>query len=212
MRILLVDDHVLFREALVPVLRRLDSEVSVVEASTEDEAVAALQFYADIDLVMLDLGLPGTSGLALLNELRRCLPEAPIAIVSGERNPEVIRQAIDAGVRGFIPKTIGTQGLSNALRSVLDGEVFLPLDLLSAEADTAGANALATTTKTEVLTPRQLEVLQMLSNGLPNKSIATSLDLSEGTIKLHVSAILRSLHAKNRTEAVAEARRRGLVS
>jgi DNA-binding NarL/FixJ family response regulator len=184
MRILIIDDHVLFREALVPVLRRLDNEVSVVEASTEDEAIAAMTFYDDIDLVMLDLGLPGAGGLALLDELGRCLPDTPVAIVSGERSPEIIRQAIDAGARGFIPKTIGTQGLRNALRSVLGGEVFLPLDLLSAESDTAGADTLAPTKEPTMLTRRQFEVLQMLSNGLPNKSIATGLDLSEGTVKL----------------------------
>ncbi len=210
MQILIIDDHTLFRQALVPLLKDLDRDVLVIEASTELEAEAAIGCYQALDLIILDLGLPGKGGIDLLYSLREKVPAIPIVILSGESNPKVVRETIDAGARGFIPKTVGVQGLKNAMHLVLDGETYFPLSLLSDE----GTNAKAYPPDIDgnsLLTPRQMHVLELLAKGLPNKSIARQLDVSEGTVKLHVSAILRVFGIQNRTEAVLAANRRGLL-
>jgi two-component system nitrate/nitrite response regulator NarL len=210
MRILVVDDHTLFREALIPLLKGLADGVSVIEASTDAEAVAATRFYDDLQLIVLDLGLTGKPGVEGLHALRESVPGVPVVILSGETDPRIIRETIDAGARGFIPKSIGIQGLHNALNSVLKGEIYLPLALLTEESGAAVASPESASLPATGLSQRQLSVLQLLAQGLANKSIARQLGVSEGTVKLHVSAILRSLGARNRTEAVREAVRRGL--
>jgi len=140
------------------------------------------------------------------------VPKALIVILSGENDPRLVKQAQEAGARGYIPKSATVQGAKNALRLVLGGEPYVPLTLLSGNADESREKGAGNMSGDTVLTPRQLEVLQLLSRGLPNKLIARRLNLSEGTIKLHVSAILRSLGIRNRTQAVHEAERRGLLS
>jgi len=211
MRILLVDDHTLFRDALIPLLGDLNPETKVIEAATEDEAIGATEYYRDLDLILLDLVIPGCDGFRLLGRLRTAVPEVPLVILSGENEPKMVNQALEAGARGYIPKGATVQGAKNALRLVLGGEVYVPLTLLSGSADQPREKETDNMSGDTGLTPRQLEVLNLLSQGLPNKLIARRLDLSEGTIKLHVSAILRSLGTGNRTEAVREAGRRGLL-
>ncbi len=210
MRILVVDDHTLFREALIPLLKQMADEVSVIEAATDAEAVAATRLYDDLSLIVLDLGLSGKPGVAGLRSLRESVPDVPVVILSGETDPKIVRETIDAGARGFIPKSIGIHGLQNALGSVLKGEIYLPLGLLAEESGDVPASPESVPNSLSGLSQRQLDVLQLLAQGLPNKSIARQLKVSEGTVKLHVSAILRSLGARNRTEAVREAVRRGL--
>jgi len=212
MRVVLVDDHTLFREALASLLEGLEPEISIIEAANAEEAISATEHYRDLDLILLDLAIPGCHGLELFGTLKAAAPQVPIVILSGENNPGIIKQALESGARGFIPKTSSSQGMINALRLVFAGETYVPLTLLSGAGDDAGEPETGSTNGATGLTSRQLEVLELLSQGLPNKLIARRLDLSEGTIKLHVSAILRSLGAQNRTEAVREAGSRGILA
>jgi len=212
MRILIIDDHRLFREAIGHVLRGLDEKIVLIEAGTAEEGIGMVRHYKDLDLILLDLGLPGMGGLSSLPRLLELAPAAPVVVVSGSAGDEDVRSAIGAGAAGFIPKTASSHELASALRVVLSGEIYVPPHLISAvDGDAAPALAPAGV-RTTSLTPRQAEVLQLMGDGLSNKSIASRLDVSEGTVKLHVNAVLRALNARNRTEAVVEANRRGLLA
>lgn len=209
MHILLIDDHILFREALLYILKQLDPEAVISEATTSQEAVRIVKYYPDLDLILLDLALPGWDGLAVLPELRRMAPTAPLVVLSASENPVDIRQALEEGAAGYIPKSCGSQEMITALRLVLAGRIYLPAALLeSLEAPPLPAE----TFKHAELTPRQLEVLHLMGQGLSNKWIGRRLNVAEGTVKLHVAAILRSLNTANRTQAVIEASRRGLIA
>lgn len=214
MRILLVDDHTLFRDALSEVLGKLDGDLTLFNASSADEARAAVAHYSGLDLVLLDLYLPGTCDCTLLDDLREALVSVPIVVLSGSERPADVRACLDAGAAGYIPKTLSSQDTIAALHQVLAGEIFVPPSLLAAMqckvSDAALANVVPTS-DTESLTGRQPEVLCLLGEGLSNKGIARRLDLTEGTVKLHVSAILRAFAARNRTEAVMAAERKGLL-
>ena len=210
MRILLIDDHKLFREAIGHVLMKLDEQVVVIEAETAEEAIQMVRHYQDLDLILLDLNMPGMGGLSGLPKLLELAPAVPVVVVSGSANGEDVRSAIDAGAAGFIPKTSSSHELSAALRVVLAGEIYVPPSLLpmvdadQQPAPQGGAQEVS-------LTPKQVEVLRLMGDGLSNKSIASRLSLSEGTVKLHVNALLRALNARDRTEAVIEANRRRLL-
>lgn len=209
MRILIVDDHTLFREALMLLLKERDPNVTLIEASTAEEALSALRLYPDLDLILMDLLLPGMDGLAALPQLREVAPTVPVMILSGTEDRSAARDSLDQGAVGFIHKSAGTQEMRNALQLVLQGEVYAPLAMMSS-ATTERGLAGETGFPGSKLTNRQMEVLCLLAKGLPNKSIARKLDLSDATVKLHVSAILRALGVRNRTEAVLEASRRRL--
>lgn len=214
MRILLVDDHVLFRDALTEVLRQLGDEIRIFCAGTADEARAAAGYYEALDLILLDLCLPGAQGISLLTELRDLLVTVPIVVLSGSERPEDVRATLDAGAAGYIPKTAGAHEMLAALRQIIVGEVYVPASLLAAVSsmeDSVSGSSRIGRELDQRLTGRQLEVLRLLGQGLSNKAIANRLDLTEGTVKLHVSAILRALNAGNRTEAVMAAQRSGVL-
>jgi DNA-binding NarL/FixJ family response regulator len=203
-RILIVDDHRLFRESLILLLREHRAEVSPIQAASLDEALAALKVYPDTDLILLDLALPGVDGMAGLPRLREAAPTVPIMVLSATAHPDTVRHALTCGAVGYLHKSVGTQEMRHAMDLVFRGEVYVPLDLLchdSAAVSEAAAPQDAIAVKA-LLTPRQQEVLALMSEGLPNKLIARRMALSEATVKLHVSAILRTLGAKNRTDAV----------
>jgi DNA-binding NarL/FixJ family response regulator len=212
MRILIVDDHTLFREALVLLLKEFDPAVTLIEASTAEEALSALDYYTDLDLILLDLKLPGMDGLSALPLLREASPTVPVMLLSGTEDWAAARQALAEGAAGFIHKSAGSQAMRNALRLVLKGEVYAPLAMLtSPELDEPSEPAEIASAGELGLTHRQLEVLQLMSQGQPNKIIARELGITEATVKLHVSAILQALCVRNRTEAVLEASRRHLL-
>jgi DNA-binding NarL/FixJ family response regulator len=216
-RILLIDDHRLFREAIGHVLMKLDERVVLMEAGTAEEAIDMVRHYQDLDLVLLDLNMPGMGGLSGLPKLLELAPTVPVVVVSGSAHAEDVRSAIGAGAAGYIPKTFSSHELSAALRVVLTGEIYVPPALLpvvdaTRRADAAPQGAAQALGEEVSLTPRQVEVLRLMGGGLSNKSIANRLNLSEGTVKLHVNAILRALNAHNRTEAVVEATRRRLLA
>ncbi len=216
MRILLVEDHTLFREALLHVLRRFDSTAVVIEASTAREALRLVAHYHDLDLILLDLAMPGSSGLTALPELHALRPAVPLVILSASEEPTAVRQALEAGAMGYIPKSSSSHEMIAALNLVLVGEVYVPPALLAAlEAlETSSVQGATPATEERVvdgLTLRQVEALRLMGQGLSNKGICRRLNLAEGTVKLHVTAILRTLNTCNRTQAVIEAARRGLI-
>jgi DNA-binding NarL/FixJ family response regulator len=205
MNILLIDDHGLFREGLKFLLRTLDAELVVDEAGNCTKALEHAG-ARDYDLVLLDLKMPGSEGLDALAALREAIPAVPLVVLSGEDNPAVVRAAIERGAMGFIPKASTPEVLIQALRLVLAHGVYLPPAVLDAAAPVPAADR----TVLPGVTPRQMEILRCVIQGKSNKMIARELDISEGTVKAHLSSVLRSLDARNRTEAVYAAAKLGL--
>lgn len=199
MRILLVDDHSLFAEGLQKLLRDIDSEPSFSLCDSVDAALL-LDDPQSVDLVLLDFNLRGTSGFDALRVLREHCPNALITVVSAEDDIAVIRGIVEAGAVGFIPKRYTYVQLTEALRVVLDGGTFLPEEALAGDKEPEG-DAL------DGLSRRQREVFMQVIQGKPNKVIARNLDISENTVKAHVSASFRLLGVSNRTEAVYAAAR-----
>src|SRR5262245_51301261 len=211
MNILLIDDHALFREGLKFLLRSLDAAIDVDEAGdcTKAPEHASKRAY---DLVLLDRKMPGVEGLEALAALRDAIPAAPMVVLSGEDNPGVVRAAIERGAMGFIPKSSTPEVLIQALRLVLARGVYLPPTVLDSARTPALAESGATAGDMVLpgLTPRQMDVLRCVIQGKSNKIIARELDVSEGTVKAHLSSVFRALDARNRTEAVYAAAKLGL--
>lgn len=209
MKILVIDDHPLIQEALKHVLTELDATLELIQAHDASSAHAALSRTSGIDLLVLDLTLPGCDGFDLLADLRRDWPDIPVLVLSATYDRATVELALDLGAMGFIPKTANAHILVDALRLVLSGGVFVPV-----ECSDSGGGPFRPRTGTKSrdlgLTPRQGDVLKLLVQGKPNKLICRDLSLSEGTIKVHVSAILRALNVHNRTQVVIELARRGV--
>lgn len=214
-RILLVDDHAVFREGLKAVLRGFTADTVLDEAGDSAQALERAAGH-DYELVLLDLNLPGRNGMAALGDLREALPATPVVIVSGNGEPHLVREAIERGAMGFIPKTSSQDVLVKALHLVLAGGVYLPPAVLDNTAPpVAGAAPGAAAAGQDMgrrlgLTPRQADVLRCVVQGKPNKIIARELDISEGTVKAHLSQVMHALGARNRTEAVYAAAKLGL--
>jgi DNA-binding NarL/FixJ family response regulator len=212
MKILIADDHELFREGLRHVLEQVGLPLSVVEAGDFPQAAEAIRREGDIDVVLLDLGMPGAGWEDGLRELKALLPEGlPIIILSASDDRRNVVQAVNLGAAGFIPKTSSSRVMLSALKLVLAGGVYLPPALLEQgglgdELGQPRHGALA------FLTPRQRDVMALLGEGKSNKEIARVLGLAEGTVKLHVTAILKGLNVNNRTRAVVAARQLGAAS
>lgn len=213
-KILVVDDHPLILEALKQVLRDLDPDIEVLEARDPRQALDLAARHTDLSLVLLDLTLPEKSGLELLQDLRRASPEVPVVVLSATEDRETVMRAINDGAMGFIPKTSKTEVLVAALRLVFSGGVYLPSAAFSATSgaasDPRAPVAAARAPRDIGLTERQSQVLALLVQGKSNKLICRALDLAEGTVKIHVTAILRALNVSNRTEALVAVSRLGL--
>ncbi|MCC6779803.1 MAG: response regulator transcription factor [Hyphomicrobiales bacterium] len=202
-RLVIADDHPLFRGALREAVSGLLVGAEIAEAASFDEMAALLERVGEIDLILLDLAMPGVRGFSGLMFLRAQYPSVPIVVVSGNDDPTVIRRCMDFGASGFIPKTLGTEAMRQAILCVLEGGVWTPPDIdMGAGADAESAGLLA---RLASLTPQQVRVLMMLSEGLLNKQIAYELGVSEATVKAHVSAILQKLGVDSRTQAVIAA-------
>jgi DNA-binding NarL/FixJ family response regulator len=228
MKLLLADDHTLFRDALVQYIKRANPEYEITVCKDFDEA------YEDLikdperyDLVILDLRMPGMDGLGGVERLRDEYPDMKVAIMSGVAEPEDVRQALELGVCAYFPKTLSGKALIGAIGTVLNGETYVPIEKgsdrfmpayyadekranfnyggLSANAETADAE------KDINMTPREREVLVYLAQGVSNKEIANALGLQVVTVKLHVRGICRKLEANNRTQAALKATQLGLV-
>jgi len=238
-RILIADDHELFRDGLRLVLNELGPDVTVEQASSYDDALIAVRDSATagapIDVVLLDLVMPGMPWTEGLEAIAHAAPKTAVVILSASDDRRLVLETVRRGAKGFIPKTSSSKLMLSALRLVLSGGVYLPPAVLSeglgpedGAADpmshlggsTLGGHAPASSPRPEAaaaidpatipLTPRQREVLALLGQGKSNKEIARVLDLSEGTVKLHVTAILKALNVSNRTGAVVAANRLGL--
>jgi len=224
MKILIADDHRLVIEAVKAKLSELEPGIEFVLAMSVDELLAGAT--DDLDLALIDLNMPGADGQAHIDEIRKRHPAVPVIVLSGYEDPAIMRSALERGVLGFIPKAYSPDVMLSAVRLVLAGGVYVPPMMLTAlppgmvagMAPQAGAEALVRGgaassgggTQTlehlrSVLTERQVEVLQLLSQGKPNKLIGRSLGISEGTVKIHLAAIFRALNVRNRTEAVVAA-------
>jgi DNA-binding NarL/FixJ family response regulator len=201
--LLIADDHPLFRGALREAVNGLFDRAQIAEAGTFEEVTELLERGGDIDLILLDLRMPGVRGFSGLMYLRAQYPSLPIVVVSANDDPAVIRRCMEFGASGFIPKTLGVEALRQAVAQVLRGEVWTPPDVdLQRDNDTESAAVIA---RLATLTPQQVRVLMMLSGGLLNKQIAYELSVSEATVKAHVSAILQKLGVESRTQAVIAA-------
>jgi DNA-binding NarL/FixJ family response regulator len=207
--IIIADDHPLFRGALRQAVGSLLPGSKVIEAGGLDELTATLERDKDIDLVLLDLTMPGVQGFSGLLYLRAQFPQVPVVIVSAHEDVAVIRRALEFGASGFVPKSLTIDQIGSALTTILSGGMWTPPDVdLSAPDDQEIAELLR---GLALLTPQQVRVLMMLSEGLLNKQIAYELGVSEATVKAHVSAILQKLRVDSRTQAVIAASKIGAV-
>ncbi len=214
LKVLVIDDHPLVQEGVAAALEALGHDVDVIAAADSEQGLAAAAANPDIDLVLLDLALPGMSGLGVIGALHQRFPSLPVVVLSALEDPENIRNAISAGAMGFVPKSAQTRVLIEALQQVLEGNVSVPgtLGAAGASARAAGTAAPGNEPDVALLTLRQIEVLSRLCQGKTNKQIATELGLSEKTVKAHVTAIFKVLGVVNRTQAVLAARRIGMMT
>lgn len=202
-RILIADDHPLVRGALAQAVAGASPGSEILEAGDLEGVTRVFSGGADIDLILLDLAMPGVRGFSGLMYLRAEHPDVPVVIVSGNEDRAVMRRCIDFGASGFVPKTTPIEGMREAVRKVLAGDIWTPPDVdLSAPADKETADLVR---RMASLTPQQVRVLMMVSAGLLNKQIAYELKVSEATVKAHVSAILTKLGVESRTQAVITA-------
>lgn len=200
MNILFVDDHALFREGFKLMLERCwNMPLHVVEAATAESGLEAAAQEA-FDVIFLDMGLPGLGGIDCLRAFRLAQPEAGLVVISATEGAQVVRQALQCGAQGYIPKSADSATLREALQRILDGEIYVPEPPVPG----GGGEGLE-----EVLTPRQVEVLAELCAGRTNREIADHLEMSDDTVRAHVTALLKRLDVRSRTEAVLLAKRRG---
>ena len=205
MRVLVADDHPLVRNALARTVLRAEPQAEVFEAHDFPTTLARFETRPP-DLALLDLNMPGMRGCQGLKDLRRAFPTIALIVASGQEDAPTVRAVLATGINGFFPKTASADLLMEAIHLVRAGGVFVPPQALADFRD----GVLPKAPDPGGLTSRQLDVLLLLMRGLPNKSIARDLELTEGTVKIHIAAILRGLHARNRTEAVIRARELGL--
>ncbi|WP_426993119.1 response regulator [Methylomonas sp. CM2] len=201
MKILLLDDHALFRAGLRLLLQALDRSVTVFEAGTIAEALAVAAEHADLRLCLLDLSLRGEDGLAAVADIKAVASDVAVVVVTASDEPATVRACINAGAMSFIPKSSAPDVLAEALKYVMAGAVYLPAAMAVSDGDWAPIN----------LSPRQRDVLRGLCRGLPTKSIARDLGLSEHTVKDYIAALFKALDVHNRTEAVIKTGRLRLL-
>jgi DNA-binding NarL/FixJ family response regulator len=197
--IAIVDDHPLFRDALKQTLAASFGDLRISEAGSLEDLSTLIE-AGDVDLVLLDLSMPGVQGFSGLIYLRSLSPQIPVVIVSANESPAVIRRCLEFGASGFIPKSLAAAKIREGIAAIFRGEIWVPDGVSLRAGDKSGPAALAA--RLASLTPQQVRVLMMLGEGLLNKQIAFHLGVSEATVKAHVSAILQKLRVESRTQAV----------
>lgn len=211
MRVLIADDHRLIIEGVKTKLEELDGDVEFVEAMTVTELHEQLEQPPLPDVAVIDLSMPGASGPDHIAEVLRRYPQMPVVVLSGAEDAAQMKVLLDLGVRGYIPKAYSPEIMLSAVRLVMSGGVYVPPMLLAALPGAAGGGEHRQLGSLDALRPllteRQIEVLRLLSQGKPNKSIARDLNISEGTVKIHLAAIFRALDVRNRVEAVVASRK-----
>ncbi|HXZ00719.1 MAG TPA: response regulator transcription factor [Stellaceae bacterium] len=209
MRAIVADDHPLYREAVRLRLERLFPAADVAEVAAVDELLQlGARMEARLDLVLLDLHMPGMAGAEGIGRVIAAFPGSPVVMMSGLAESADVQEAIRAGARGFLPKTMAPDLFAAALSLVIGGGTYLPAEVLQPQPTTVAAG---TRSLLHVLTPREQQVLVRLATGAPNKEIGRDLGLAEVTVKLHVRQILKKIDARNRSEAAAIATRAGLI-
>jgi DNA-binding NarL/FixJ family response regulator len=207
----LADDHPLFREGVKPVLEKLEDDIDLVEAIDYPSAFDAMHrvgnLHGGVDLALLDLYMPGMDGVEGVIRFRAAFPEIPVVVLSASEQTEDIQKLMAAGALGYVTKASSSEVILGALRLVLAGGVYIPPRLQ----DGSGKHAdLPQPIRNTALTSRQLDVLRQLAKGLSNKQIASALEVTEGTVKIHLAAVFRNLKVNNRTEAVLVVQKMGL--
>jgi DNA-binding NarL/FixJ family response regulator len=208
MKILVIDDHLIVREGLAALLMQAQPGTVIVHACDAAEGLAKAEFESSLDAAFLDLNLSGASAMSAIREFTMRCPNLPVIILSSSESPADVRRALSLGALGYVPKSASPQTLISALKLVLSGNIYLPPLMLDDPAPGAGGRVVM---DGGALTGRQVEVLSAICKGLSNKEIGRQLDLSEKTVKAHVSAIFRVLNVVNRTQAANAARASGLV-
>jgi DNA-binding NarL/FixJ family response regulator len=208
-KLLVVDDQAMVRQGIAALLAHDDAATVVLEAEDAASGLSLAASHADLDAVFLDLVMPGVSGMTAIAEFALRRPDVPVIVITATQDPAKVRQAFQHGALGYVPKTASAQTLLAALRLVLAGEAYVPALLLrDGLTDQDGERPVASNGP---LTARQTEVLSCLALGLSNKEIGRRLAISEKTVKVHMTTVLRSLGAANRADALREARTRGLI-
>lgn len=209
MKLLLVDDHGLFRGGLRLLLVAMQRDVVILEADSCGDALSLMREHLDIQLCLIDLALRGENGLDVIGALKEMNPNVVAVIVSGDESPAKIYEALDAGAMGYIPKSVNPDVMVQALQTVLAGGIYLPPALL--RNSRAASDHASMSEELNELTERQRQVLHCLLRGLPNKLISRALHISDNTLKGHLAALYRTLNVKSRTQAVIEAGRLGVL-
>ncbi len=212
MLILFADDHPLFREGVKPVLYKLAEQVEIVEAKDYPSLFAMADRYRQIDLAIVDLYMPGMAGLSGVNNFRAAYPNTPLVVISAAEGQEDIQQLLANGALGYISKSSPSDVIFSALQLVLAGGMYVPPSALAQREGEEMVMFTLDSGRHASLTRRQVQVLRELAKGQSNKQIARSLDVTEGTIKIHLSTIFRLLNVANRTEAVLLAQKMGFGS
>lgn len=226
MKILIADDHELFLKGLEFTLKENIENLDIITAQNYTEIFDCLSRQKEIDLIITDLSMPGANWLTAINKIHQLLPDIPLIIISAVFDKEILQQTLDIGVSGYIPKTASNNLIISAINLVLAGGIYIPHDLLYApkkpseleipdyikplktfEKSTSSDQNLSN----KGLTERQLDIVKCIAEGLSNKQIAYKLNLTEGTVKVHITIILKLLNVKNRTSAVIEAAKRGYI-
>jgi DNA-binding NarL/FixJ family response regulator len=203
MKALIADDHNLIREGIKLLLNRLRGSVDILEADNFGDVCKIVAANTDLDLIILDLFMPGMMGPQGVSIIRNNAPVVPVIVLSMSEDPEHMRDALKFGANGYIPKTSRNSILSNAINLVLEGGIYIPPEMLGVITDTGMYDTAADkNSKKPTLTERQMEVLKLMAQGKTNKDIARVLDISDTTVKAHTTTIFRELGAKNRTQAV----------
>lgn len=204
---IVADDHPLFREALMGAVARNDASIRFVEADSVAGLLMAIEAEPEADLLLLDLNMPGAQGFNALAHVRGVRPQLPVVVISADDDPQTIHSALRFGAQGFIPKSMESGQMVEAIEQVLDGEIYTPPGFQPPRSADTSSEELEIARRIAELTPQQFRVLGMLCSGLLNKQIAYELQVSEATVKAHVTAILRKLGVGTRTQAVLAAGR-----
>lgn len=212
MKLLVVDDHPLFRDGLAALLRQANPDTQVFQACDSEAGVEMAQSRSDLDAVFVDLMMPGLAGEAAVKEFARRRPELPVIVLSSSENPSDVKRVLNAGALGYIPKSASAQTVLSALQLVLTGNIYVPPFL--AHAEQAASTATHSPARGDVLgqlTERQIDVLKHVRDGRSNKEISARLGIAEKTVKAHIAAIFKTLNVVNRTQAANAAREMKIV-
>jgi DNA-binding NarL/FixJ family response regulator len=205
LKIILADDHDLFRGGFALLFQQLEASAVILEANNLADALGLAAHHVDADLLLLDLHMPGMLGAPTIREVAKTHPQLPVVVLSADENESTVHQVIAAGALGYIPKSATAAVMQSAIRLVLSGGIYLPAQLIMA------MNGASHSRGPSKLTERQLDVLRLLVDGMANKEICRRLNLSEGTVKVHIAAVFRALNVNNRTEAARVAAHQQLL-